>query len=736
VRALGIAAVVIAACRSQPVEAPPVPALYEAPRPRAPQPPARTRIGTGDVPVALIGTGIRAGPGVEGALTMRAMVGALDGAAEAVLSGSDARGAAIELIDVDAGVVRWRNRTANQPAVAALGDRVIAAGGDTLVVLDRATGTERGRAKGRWLAAGAQTALVAVDGGVAVLGETLGPTRAVPGQAGDVAAVCDRWLLAWRGGQLERWDDGDAGYAATWSVAAPQPFRVDCGRGPLLVSGGAPRAVRALDAATGALLGGPVEAHDFWTARTGAGVELATEAGVERRDRALGPPTQLEPVQIDAWIASQGARRLVLGADGGPVLLDEHGARALAAPAGDPVVVAGARGFVVGPWRWPQVSQHARPARFDWPVDHATATPGPRPAPALLGDPPRADLPAVQPLGSSIAAQAGAWSVAAIAFAADAPERLYAIVAEARPTAAHGAGLAAFDLHAGRWSWWAPTACPPGMPVALVATAAVVACGAQGLTDGEGTVQATRSADGSSVWTWHGGTVDAVVAGGDAIAISSGAEAVILDAATGVERARWRTSDGFVPRLALVAHGADTRVASLEHGAIVTRSLAAGLLPIGAVAVGGRVTALVALGDRVATALADGSLYLDDGRAVGALAPAWLARGGLALALATNRLGDATVLGVDGDGIPRLGVALAGVSIAALGVRADAPGAPLALAATDGRALVVDLDGRVRAITRLPGADGPQLFTTVVDGVPVAGVVLAKPLRVIRIELP
>lgn len=722
---MGVLAV-IAGCAPAREQTAPVVWEYAAPRPGWPQPLATTRVGAAEVPIALVGTAIAL---TAPPLTMRSLVGASDGAAEAALSGGDA----IELIDVDGGRVRWRDRTAGLPAVAIAGDRVIAAGGDKLVVLDRATGAERGRYAGRWIVGDT----VAVEGGVATLGaDGLGPAVAIPGVVHDVVADCGDWLLAWRGGNLERWERG----AVAWSIASAQPFRVDCERAPMIVSGGAPRAITAIDPTTGAIRGGPIAATDFWNARAGDGVELATARGIERRDRSLGTPVALEAVAIDHLVAQRGARVLVHGADGGPILLDEHGARALAAPGGEPFVVAGEQAFVTGPWRWPLVTQHAQPARFLWPADDAIAAPGLAPPPLLVGDPPRVDLPAPQALRPGVESPgAGAWAIGAIAFDPDDPERLYAIVLEDRPGADRGAGVAAFDLHADRWRWLTADACPPAQPLGLAVTAGVVACGARGLADGAGIVRAVGADDGVVRWEWRGDTVDAMVGGGHAFAIASGAEVTIVDAATGEPRARWRTSDGFLPRVVITAHGADTRVTVLEHGALVTRSLALGLTAIASTAVGGRVTTVAALGDTASAALADGSLVLlDDAlrpRLAGALAPRWQARGDLAIATGMNELGDAIVVGIDGDGVPRLEAAIAGADVAALGVRSTAAGAPLAFAASDGRAFVVDETGRARALASLPGPDGASLFATVVDGEATAGVVLARPLRVIRFDL-
>lgn len=778
-RRVGAAIVVVmgaGACAPPPVAVePPSRELYPAPVPWWPRSVAAGVIGGGPVAIALHGTAIVAGEGVTVApLGMMELVGSADGdgAAEAALSGRGEKELAVELIDVDAGVVRWRNGAAGAPAVAIAGDVVFAASVARVIVLDRASGTERARFEARWRGLGqragdAGDVVAALQiGGVGGVGEAggdrgadatiaiwrrhvLGPERVLPEGAipEAIVAVCDdagkTWLAAWREGRMERWDDDGARYVVTWATAVPQPARLDCTAAPVVVSGGAPRAVRAIDPARGAIVGGPIVAADFWPARAGRGaIELATAEGIEARDRALGAPARGERLIVEQVLAVRGSRRLVRGADAGPWLLDERGAWPLAEPAGDPMIVAGERAFVTGPWRWPLVTQAPQPARYEWPDPPASETGARRPEPIarlaapLLGDPPRADVPERQALGEGVRAEAGKWAVGSVAFDPVDPERMYVVVLEARPSADRGAGIAAFDLHVDRFRWIAEDACPPGQPVAIAVVGEVVVCGARGSQAGQGGVRASRTSDGQVLWTWTGATVDAVVGAGDAIAIAVGAETVIVDATTGAERGRWRSSDGFLPRVAVIRAGDATRIAVLEQGAIAMRSAAAGFLPQGAVAVGGRVVAVFAAGDDVAVTLQDGSLYLVGARrSAGVLAQAWHARGDLVLGFGENGLGDAIVVGVDGQGVPRLAAALAGVQLQGVGARAPVAGAPVALSAIDGRVIVLDAEGRARARVDLVDLAAPTLFSTVADGAPVAGVILAKPLRVVRFTL-
>ncbi|MBP6848068.1 MAG: hypothetical protein KA201_30190, partial [Kofleriaceae bacterium] len=171
-RALVIA-LALAGCRDA-APPPAAPVVYPAAASRWPVPPVVTRLGGGAPRAPVASAPIVAAPGGPTTpLAMVALVGADDGAAEAALSGRDADGPAIDLIDVDAGVVRWRNRSAALPAVAVLGARVFAAAGEHVVALERATGREVARLDGRWLrgvaTAGGAVAAVATAGGVALL---------------------------------------------------------------------------------------------------------------------------------------------------------------------------------------------------------------------------------------------------------------------------------------------------------------------------------------------------------------------------------------------------------------------------------------------------------------------------------------------------------------------------------------------------------------------------------------
>ncbi len=761
---------IVGACDRR--RAPPTAWIYDATLALGPRPPAAGGFGRGVRPIGLRPAGIVAAPGLTGGPSaVEELLAADDGAAEAVAFGATTDGLTIELVDVDAGVVRWRNTTAVMSPRAFGGEVVIAGDDNRTVGIDRATGIDRWRLDGAYRARDGRTVALATRDGVVIVDSATGSAAApmiAPDEwpPGAVIAVCASpalHLFAYRNGRLSRWDlDGDR-LRTLWQIDAAAPSRTDACGETLLVVGGEPRAAMALDPGTGAALGGPIAARDLWPARHGDGVELATPEGIEARDRRLGSPRPLEPARVGRLIARRGGRRLAARGDGGLVLLDDHGARALAEPFGTSRAALGDRFVIGGPWALPARTHASRLTRWELPLAAAAAAPMPPLGETLVDDPPRIDLPAVTPLPAGVALEgAGAWAVGGAIVDGSDPARIYAHVLEDRPTETRGAGIAAFDLGArgdgaGAWRWHRTDACPPGMAVALAATARIVVCGARQLTAGTGAVRAVDRSDGRTLWDWRGVTVDAVVAasrlgarpGGaaepaDIVVVLDGARVVVLDVATGAERTSWRASDGWLPRVTLVRRDDDVVVVSYEHGHLVMRSAALGLRPFVSVEVRGVLSGLFAVGDRVAATLTDGTAYLidTDGVAVAAagLAPGWAVAGDLA-AIETLDATGATgiVVAFSSDGIARIAVALPGSGAVAVAPRATIDGAPLAILGGPGgsRVMALTSDGRPVRVVDLPAdAVRSPVLTTAVDGAGVVAVVLARPLRLVRLDLP
>jgi hypothetical protein len=366
--------------------------------------------------------------------------------------------------------------------------------------------------------------------------------------------------------------------------------------------------------------------------------------------------------------------------------------------------------------------------------------------------PPRIDLPPATPLPDGIVRDgAGAWAVGAALVDASDPARVYVHVLEDRPSETRGAGIAAFELApegGGTWAWFTPDACPPGMATAIAATPRAVLCGARQLTAGTGAVRAVDRRDGHVLWDWHGITVDAIHAAGDTIIVLDGANAHVLDPDTGVERASWRATDGWLPRIALVHRhdldgDDDVIVASYEHGHVVFRSAALALRPIRAIEVQGVLTGLFAVGDRVAATLTDGTAYLIDTRGVAVaaagLAPGWDDSGDLAVATTTDATGrDGVIATFSTDGVMRVAATLPGSGPIAVAPRADVDGAPLTVLGGPGGSQITLLtpDASAAAVYQVP-PDAPRtpVVATAVGGKGVVAAILARPLRLVRLDL-
>jgi len=750
----------------------PQPWIYDATLALGPRPPASGNIGRGVAPISLHPAGIVGEPGITGGpAAVEELLAAEDGAAEAVAFGATTEGLTVELVDIDAGVIRWRNVTA-AAELRAFGGGVVISGNDSVTIaIDRKTGIDRWRHEGAYRARDQHTVAIATPAGLVFVddatGHATGPL-ATPDAwpAGTVIAVCATPSLhayAYRNGTLARWEvEGDA-LRVRWAIPSSAPSRTDACGDTYLFVGGEPRAVTALDPATGAVVGGPVPARDFWPARVGDGIELATPDGVEARDRRLGAARALEPVSVGRLLARRGGRRLVARGDGGLVLLDEHGARALAEPHGAARVALGERFLLGGPWAPPVRTHASRITRYLLPDADETATPAAPVGETMIGDPPRVDVPPPSALPAGIALDgAGAWAVGAAIVDGTDPARVYVQVLEDRPTETQGAGIAAFDLGAaggGRWAWHTPDACPPGMAIAVAATARTVVCGARKLTAGTGAVRAVDRRDGRRLWEWHGVTVDGVLAASrlgathegsfstpdaaDTIVVLDGARAVFLDPATGEERASWHASDGWLPRLALVRRADDVVVASYEHGHVVFRSSTLAMRPIRALAVNGVLVGLFAAGDRAVATLTDGTAYLIDTRGVAVaaagLAPGWDATGDHAATTSTDITGaDGVLATFSTDGIMRTAATLPGSGRLGVTPRAVVDGAPLTVQSGPGgsRITVLEPSGAVRLVTDLP-ADAPRspVLATAVGGTGVVAAILARPLRLVRIDL-
>jgi putative pyrroloquinoline-quinone binding quinoprotein len=713
-----------------------------------------------------------------------------DGPARAVLAGRDGGRRAVELIDVDRGRVAWRDRTAcAAPVVGVTRDAIVCADehGTRAIGLD---GARRWQTPAAFVVLTERHAVVS-DAGAAVVidvasGRELTRIRLPGGAAPDsVVASCGeagRELYAvGDDGRLARIVDGHGGSAAAavWTVALGGVLAIDACDATVLVTESGPvgTALVALDRATGKLSGRIDGIGGWWPARDGsAWLEVATPLGIARYPRDLGgPAVQLGGPALRELLASRGDRRLVRATPSSAVLLDAGGVRghialgSLGAALGDTALIASS--WIGSP------GERARRLALPPPRRRAVRLPAMHRGVPL--DAELRDLPPVVPLdvaGAVVLADTGMAGVIAHAIDPADGAALYAIAVD---RAEQGA-VARADLAARRWRWQRVDGCGPGTPVAVAVARDVVVCGARG---GAATVRAT-SHDGQPRWEWTAASLDGVIAGGDVVIVHDAGRATVLDASDGRVRGELASDDGGAVRAAIVSLDGATLVVTAERGRVVARLGAGGLLPLWSIAVGGIVRWLAASGDGVLVALEDGDAYRIDARsarviALPGLGLAWHAAGdvvtgqtlggpipGVAPPPPTPTLTQLLrrplqILRAEVDVPPPMSTPIAPppalgdswqLTLYELGgglrarndyalpapVAPPVPGArgsPLVVVYGPAQREVCVLDPRtgdpLRRVSLPADAVPGGVFATAIDGAPVAGAVLASPLRVV-----
>lgn len=681
--------------------------------------------------------------------------------AEAIVCGDAGGTRAIGLDDQP----RWRTPSA---PVAMTGGRVVVGEPGTAVVIDIASGEERAR--------------VALPRGVA--------PEAIVASCGDTGREL---FAAGDDGRLVRIGDTRGGPAVLWGAPLGAIEAIDpCDPATVVVteSGPAGRALVAIARATGKPIGRVDGVRGSWPARGDRDrisdrisdrIEVATARGIASYPRDLaGPPIALDGLPLGELMASRGELRLVRATPSTAVLLDRRGVRAflplaaLGAVLGDAAVLAsswiGSPGEIVH-----RLALPPRPGR-------ALRLPGLEPGVAVPAE--LRDLPPVRPLDltASIALpDTGMRGVVAHALDPADAAAVYAIAVD-RAVDRAGAVVARADLAARRWRWQRAAGCGPGSPRSIAVARDVVVCGAQGRI---ATVRAT-SRDGAARWEWITEHLDGVAAGGDVVVVFDADRATVLDARDGRVRGHLASDDGGAARVAIVALGDATLVIAAERGRVVAR-LGIGLLPVWSIEVAGAVRALAPTGEGVLVALEDGDGYRIDARSAAVIALpglglGWRATGDLVAGLTVGgpipgraapvppvppplgqllrrplqilraeidtppplstpiqpppSLGDSWQLALYelGGGLRARNDYALPAPVAPLGPRGP-PGSPLVVAYGAGGREVCVLDPRtgdpLRRVALPEDAPPGAVFGTVVDGAPVAGALLASPLRVV-----
>ncbi|MBV8758206.1 MAG: hypothetical protein JO257_13045 [Deltaproteobacteria bacterium] len=593
------------------------------------------RIGRGQAPQPVVREGIE---GAFASALLSPTAWAVPGASTAVVYGSDRGKPAVELLDIDRGVIAWRDgATCAGPVVGvtdaaivcsdvkgthALGldgkprwsheasfiamteDRVVEAGADEAVISDAGTGDEIARVK--MPATVSATAIVASCGDAGRELFAVGPD-----------------------GKLAHIVEGQGGPKVAWAAPVGTVVGIDACTGTSVLvtaSTDAGTTLVAIDRAKGTITGRVDGVRGYWAARDGTDrLEVATPAGVLLRARSLddaGVPLPL-PV-LGELLARRGDRRLVRATPSTAALLDRNGVRAylpiseLGAVLGDDHVLAaswlGSQGLTARRLRIPP--RYRRTLRV-------VPKSSPVGVPAELRD-----LPAPGELTAGVAKpNAAMQSAPAMALGG---EDVYVAALDADPDDNRPSGLARFDLHTKTWRWLRADGCGPGTPIAIAVARDVVACAARGKG---GTVRAS-SRDGTPRWEWHGDAIEDVRAAGDVIAIADADRLHVLAAADGHVLAELASDDGGPARAAVLDVGGMTMVVSAERGRVVGHLAHIELTPAWSLEVAGVVAQILPSEGGALVVLEDGDAYRIDARtgvatALPGLGLVWRAPGNL-----------------------------------------------------------------------------------------------------------
>lgn len=504
----------------------------------------------------------------------------------------------------------WRSEA---PYVAMTDDRVVVGPTGEAVILDAGTGDELSRVK---LPAG-------------VIAET------VIASCGDVGREL---FVAGVDGKLARIADAKGGPAIAWSVPVGTIDEIDaCVGDSVLVRTPTEAGASwiALARATGAVTGRIDGVRGIWRARDGSErLEVSTFGGIAVWPRDLSAEAEATPFPaLGALLASRGDRRLVRATPWTAVLLDKQGVRAYL-PLASMGAVLGELAIVAGSWSG---SAGEQVRRLGLPPRETRALHVVPPSRGIAVPAELRDLPESRPLDERTAIRkpdTGKHAVANVALDPREPTAVYAAVLEHAANDAYTATVARADLATKQWTWQRADGCGAGTPLALALADDVVVCAARGDQLGEGTVRATSRA-GATRWEYESDTLDRIVAAGDTVLVFDADRAVVLDAATGRVRGHLTSDDGAPMRATpVVLDDGTTLVIVYQAGRLVARWPQLDLIPVWSLAVDGVVRELSSSADGALVAFEDGDAYRIAGRTgehvgVAGLGLGWRAHGDL-----------------------------------------------------------------------------------------------------------
>jgi hypothetical protein len=474
-------------------------------------------------------------------------------------------------------------------------DRVITAGAGESVILDAALGDEIARVK--------LPAPVLSDAIIASCGDA------------------GRELFAYgQDGRLVHVVEAAGGPTAAWSVPLPTIAAIDACEGESIVvttSSTTGTSLVSLARSTGTITGSIDGVRGYWPARDGsARLEVSTGAGVMLHTRDLAGPAEPVGLPVLAELLSRrGERRLVRATPATAALLDRRGVRAYL-PLAQLGAVLGDQAIIAGSWLG---SPGETVRRIPIPAHYRRVLRVPPIGPAVAVPAELRDLPGVIELdakGAIAKLDTGKTAVAAVALDPGEPA-VFATALEHEPDDATSAGVARFDLKTKTWSWYRSDGCGPGTPVALAVARTLVACAARG---GKGGSVHATTRDGGPLWTWHGDNVDSIDAAGDVVLVRDADRVHLLDAKDGTELGAVTSDDGAAVPAAVLDIAGMTMLVTAERGRVMARLPRVQMMPAWTVAVAGVVRALSPAGDGVLVDLEDGDAYRIDARTGAAVA--------------------------------------------------------------------------------------------------------------------
>jgi hypothetical protein len=559
-----------------------------------------------------------------------------DGPGRAVIYGLDQGRHAVELIDVDAGIVQWRDTKAcGAPVVGVTAEAIVCADAKGVRAIAIADGKPRWKSDAAFVAMTDDRVITAGAGESVILdanvGDEIARVKLPAGVLSDsIIASCGdagRELFAnGQDGRLVHIVEAAGGPKAQWSVPDISPYAIDaCDGDSVLVSTPSDTGVAlvSIARATGAVTGRIEGVQGYWPARDGSTrVEVSTDAGVARHAWDLrGPSEALGLPVLHELLAKRGEMRLVRATASTAVLLDGKGVRSYL-PLRQQGAALGNTSIIAGSWSGSPGETVRRIRIPDTRYRRQLRLPLIGPGVGVTAE--LRDLPPLQTVDASGAiakTDAGKSAVTAVALDPTEPA-LYATALEKERDESASAGVARFDLKAKAWSWYRADGCGPGTPVGLAASNRVVVCGA--LTtesallntlsmDGPATVLATTR-DGQSMWKWTGPNIDDVDAVGELVLVRDASRVHLLDAKNGHLLGDFESDDGGAMPAAILDVDGMQMLVIAQHGRVLGLLPRADMIPAWTLAVNGVVKTIEPAGDGVLVALEDGDAYRVDAR--------------------------------------------------------------------------------------------------------------------------